>query len=61
MKVKLAAQAFSLSVADALEFCRDDLQLEQLQNCKGTTVDFLGLVDGLLDVLNPPETNWDEG
>ena len=51
MKVELAAQTFSSSVADALEFCRDGLRLEQFENCQGT-VDFLRLVDGLFDVLN---------
>ena len=51
MKVKLAAQTFSASVADALEFCRDGLRLEQFENCQGT-VDFLRLIDGLFDVMN---------
>ena len=51
MKVKLAAQTFSSSVADALEFCRDGLRLEQFQNGQGT-VNFLRLLDGLFDVLN---------
>ena len=29
-------QIVSSSVADALEFCRDGLQLEQFQSCQGT-------------------------
>jgi len=51
MKVKLAAKTFRASVADALEFCRDGLRLEQFENCQGT-VDFLRLIDGLFDVMN---------
>ena len=34
MKVNLAAQALSPSVADALEFCCNVLKLQQFQGCK---------------------------
>ena len=51
MKVTLAAQTLSSSVADALEFCRDGLALAEFKNCEGT-VKFLRLIDGLFDVLN---------
>ena len=33
MKVKLAAQTISSSVADALEFLQNDIKHEKLQNC----------------------------
>lgn len=51
MKVRLAAQTFSSSVANALEYCRDGLKLPAFQNVKGT-VHFLRTVDHLFDVLN---------
>ena len=51
MKVKLAAQTLGSSVADALEFCRDALDLAEFKNCQGT-VDFLRMTDKLFDVLN---------
>ena len=44
MKVKLAAQTFSASVADALEFCDQDLQLADFQGC-AATVRFIRLID----------------
>ena len=51
MKVKLAAQTLSKSVADALEYCRDGLRLPEFQNCHAT-VRFLRTVDQSFDVLN---------
>ena len=51
MKVKLAAQALSASVAQALLFCRDDLKLAGFQNCAGT-VKFLQIVNDVFDILN---------
>ncbi|KAK7476712.1 hypothetical protein BaRGS_00032049 [Batillaria attramentaria] len=51
MKVKLAAQTQSSSVADSLEFCRDGLQLAAFQNCH-STVQFLQTVDQVFDILN---------
>ena len=36
MKVKLAAQVFSQSVADALEYCNKELHLPQFRGCEET-------------------------
>lgn len=51
MKVKLAAQVFSRSVADALVCCNTHLQLPQFRGCEAT-VDFLRTIDSAFDVLN---------
>ena len=51
MKVKLAAQTLSSSVADALCFCKDVLKLPQFEGCQAT-VDFIRLIDRLFDFLN---------
>ena len=51
MKVNLAAQALSSSVADALEYCEGKLKLSQFQGC-GPTVTFIRVFDRLFDVLN---------
>ncbi len=51
IKVNLAAQALSLSVADALEYCEGKLKLPQFQGC-GPTVKFIRVFDHLFDVLN---------
>ncbi|KAJ8047187.1 DNA transposase THAP9 [Holothuria leucospilota] len=51
MKVNLAAQALSSSVADALEYCASVLKLKQFQGCEAT-VKFIRLFDQLFDVLN---------
>ncbi|CAL9693995.1 unnamed protein product [Knipowitschia caucasica] len=51
MKVKLATQVFSISVADALEYCNQHLQLPQFRGCE-ETVDFLRTIDAAFDVLN---------
>lgn len=51
MKVKLAAQSFSASVADAMEYCRDGLQLPDFENVQGT-VKFLRIINNLFDILN---------
>lgn len=37
MKCSLAAQTLSRSVADAIDFCREDLKLPQFQNSQATT------------------------
>lgn len=37
MKVKLATQLISNSVADALDFCRSKLMMEEFKDCAGTT------------------------
>src|ERR1700733_15498050 len=51
MKVKLAVQDLSSSVANALEFCRTTLDLPQFQGCE-ETVKFIRTVDRLFDLLN---------
>ena len=51
MKVKLAAQTISSSVADALEFLQNDIKHEKFQNCSAT-VEFIRSVDRLFDILN---------
>lgn len=51
MKVKLAAQTLSSSVADALDFCKCSIQLPYFRDCQAT-VEFMRLVDALFDVLN---------
>ena len=52
MKVNLAAQTISSSVADALEYCEGKLnELPQFKGC-GPTVYFIRVFDRLFDVLN---------
>jgi len=51
MKVNLAAQTLSASVADAIEFCRDNLKLVQFVGSEAT-VHFLRVIDHLFDILN---------
>uniref|UniRef100_A0A8C5BZB7 THAP-type domain-containing protein n=1 Tax=Gadus morhua TaxID=8049 RepID=A0A8C5BZB7_GADMO len=51
MKVKLAAQVFSSSVADALEYCNTQLHLPQFSGCE-ETVKFLRTIYAAFDVLN---------
>ncbi|GBM17658.1 DNA transposase THAP9, partial [Araneus ventricosus] len=51
MKVKLAAQVLSNSVADALLYLANDLKLEEFQGCEAT-VEFLKIFNNLFDVLN---------
>ena len=52
MKVNLAAQSLSLSVADALEFCQGKMQgMSQFDSC-GLTVKFARIFGRLFDVLN---------
>ena len=51
MKVNLAAQTLSSSVADAIDFCRDDLQLDAFKGSEAT-VQFIRLFDRLFDTLN---------
>ena len=49
--MKLAAQVFSSSVADALENCNTQLHLPQFRGCE-ETVEFLRTIDAAFDVLN---------
>jgi len=51
MKVNLAAQTLSSSVADALEFCNVTLKLPQFNECEAT-VKFIRIIDRLFDLLN---------
>ena len=51
MKVNLAAQAPSSSVADAIEYCCDVLKLHQFKGCYAT-VKFIRLFDHLFDIPN---------
>ena len=52
MKVNLAAQSLSSSVADALEYCEGKLhEMPQFKGC-GPTVKFIRTFDRLFDVLN---------
>lgn len=51
MKVNLAAQTLSTSVADAIEFCREDIKLPQFKGSEGT-VKFIRMFDKLFDFLN---------
>lgn len=51
MKVNLAVQTLSASVADAIDFCREDLELPQFKNSEGT-VKFIRMFDKLFDFLN---------
>ena len=51
MKVNLAAQALSSSVADAIEFCTNNLKLKQFEGSEAT-VKFIRTIDHLFDILN---------
>ena len=51
MKVNLAAQAFSSSVADAIEYCTQDLKMHQFEGSEAT-VKFIRIFDHLFDILN---------
>ena len=51
MKVNLAAQAWSSSVTDAIEYCWKVLKLPQFKGCEAT-VKFIRVFDHLFDVLN---------
>jgi hypothetical protein len=51
MKVNLAAQTLSSSVADALHFCRDDLHLPEFSG-SDATCRFIEYFDHLFDLLN---------
>ncbi|CAL4063091.1 unnamed protein product, partial [Meganyctiphanes norvegica] len=52
MKVNLAVQVFSSSVADALEFCSRHLaDYKEFKDCEAT-VKFIRIFDNLFDVLN---------
>ncbi|XP_060760936.1 uncharacterized protein LOC132870934 [Neoarius graeffei] len=51
MKVNLAAQALSSSVADAIEFCDTELHLQQFKGSEAT-VEFIRYIDHLFEIMN---------
>ena len=51
MKVKLAAQTLSSSVADALDFLENGAKLPEFAGC-GPTIEFIRNIDRLFDFLN---------
>ena len=51
MKVNLAAQTFSSSVADAIEYCSSVQELKQFQGSEATVM-FIRIIDLFFDVLN---------
>ena len=51
MKVNLAVQTLSSSVADSLEFCVSTLILPQFIGCE-TTITFIPMMDRLFEILN---------
>jgi len=51
MKVKLATQLLSNSVADALQFCKDNLQLTEFKDCEAT-IHFIRIMNDAFDILN---------
>ena len=51
MKVNLAAQSLSSSVADAIDYCADTLHMSEFSDCHATTK-FIRIFDRLFDVLN---------
>lgn len=51
MKVRLAVQLLSESVADALSYCTDQLKLEQFKGCEAT-VKFIRIMNQIFDILN---------
>jgi len=55
MKVKLAAQLFSRSVADVLELCKNDLELPAFKHA-GATIKFILIINDLFDILNSKNT-----
>ena len=51
MKVNLEVQTLSSSVANALEFLKDELKLPEFKRC-AATVQFIRKIDRIFDVLN---------
>lgn len=51
MKVRLAVQLLSKSVADALSYCEEQLGLSEFKNCHGT-VRFINIINNVFDILN---------
>eukprot|EP00795_Rhopilema_esculentum_P005625 gene5625-biopygen7467 len=59
VKVNLAAQSFSSSVASAIEYCRTVLKLKQFEGSEAT-VQFIRNIDRLFDILNS-RNPWAKG
>ncbi|GBN28246.1 hypothetical protein AVEN_212137-1 [Araneus ventricosus] len=59
MKVKLAAELFSISVANAIEYCNVKLKLKEFENSEAT-VEFLRIFNNLFDLLNSKSV-WQRG
>jgi len=51
MKVKLATQLLSNSVADALLFCKDNLRLDEFKDFEAT-IHFIRIMNDAFDILN---------
>lgn len=51
MKVKLATQLLSNSVADALKYCENILGLDDFHSC-GPTIKFIRMFNSAFDILN---------
>lgn len=51
MKVRLVAQTFSMSVANASTFCSTTLNLKQFNNSE-TTIQFCNTINNIFDFLN---------
>jgi len=51
MKVRLAAQLLSASVADSLEYCETELGLNEFKGC-GATARFVRTINNIFDILN---------
>ena len=51
MNVKYAAQTLSRSVADAIDFCREELKMTEFQGSQETT-NFIRLIDTMFDICN---------
>lgn len=51
MKVKLAVQLLSESVADSLQYCNQNLGLKEFFGCEGTVI-FIKIINRIFDILN---------
>jgi len=56
MKVKLASQLLSQSVADALRFCKDVLKLNEFSGA-GAIIQFIEMFNIAFDILNSRSIN----
>jgi len=56
VKVKLAAELLRKSVADALEFCKNVLYLDEFQSCE-PTIKFIIIFNDTLNILNSRNLN----